>query len=99
MGSPYWLTADTEAGKFVEGGFKLPELLVDGRQVGRVTSGTFSPVLNKSIGMGYVEPSLARPSTTLQLIVRGKTYPVAVVKLPFWKGTSGAPAAVAQGKG
>lgn len=74
-------------------------LVADGRQVGRVTSGTFSPVLNKSIGMGYVEPSLARPSTTLQLIVRGKTYPVAVVKLPFWKGTSGAPAAVAQGKG
>ena len=74
-------------------------LLVEGRQVGRVTSGTFSPTLNKSIGMGYVEPSFAQPSTTLQLIIRGKTYSVTVVKLPFWKVTSGASAAVAHERG
>lgn len=74
-------------------------LLVEGRQVGRVTSGTFSPTLNKSVGMGYVEPSFAQPSTTLQLIVRGKTYSVTVVKLPFWKATSSAPAAVARERG
>jgi aminomethyltransferase len=60
-------------------------LFAQGRQVGTVTSGTFSPTLNKAIGMGYVELPFAPPSTMLQIIIRGKTYPVTVVKMPFWK--------------
>lgn len=55
------------------------------RAVGRVTSGTFSPVLNRPIGMGYVEPSCAKPGTLLSLSVRSQTYQATVVKLPFWK--------------
>ncbi|MBI4353668.1 MAG: glycine cleavage system aminomethyltransferase GcvT [Candidatus Omnitrophica bacterium] len=60
-------------------------LFAQGRQVGAVTSGTFSPTLNKAIGMGYVELPFAPPSTMLQIMIRGKTYPVTVVKMPFWK--------------
>ena len=62
------------------------ELTLDGRKAGIVTSGTFSPILNRPIGMGYVEPSLAKPGTALTLTVRAQRHIVTVVKLPFWKG-------------
>jgi aminomethyltransferase len=62
------------------------ELMVDRqRPVGTVTSGTFSPLLKKPIGMGYVERGSAQPGTELALRVRHQWYPVHVVKLPFWK--------------
>jgi aminomethyltransferase len=64
------------------------------RRVGAVTSGAFSPILRKSLGMGYVEPSFTTPGTTLTLTVRSRRYHGTVVKLPFWKG-EGAPATLA----
>ena len=68
------------------------ELTVDGKRVGTVTSGTFSPILNKPLGMGYVEPAFTKPGTTLTVTVRSQRYPGTVVKLPFWKGESKQPA-------
>jgi len=62
-------------------------LFVDGRQVGSVTSGTFSPTLNKPIGMGYVESALATPGTALEVDIRLKRHPATVVKMPFWRKT------------
>jgi len=67
------------------------ELTVDpaggagGRRVGTVTSGTFSQVLNRPLGMGYVEPAFIKPGTSLSLTVRSQRYTATVVKLPFWK--------------
>ena len=75
-------------------GFELAEgpvprhgfpLLIDGRQVGQVTSGTFSPMLAKPIGMGYVDSAVATVGTILQITIRSKTYPATIVKLPFWR--------------
>ncbi|MBI3331306.1 MAG: glycine cleavage system aminomethyltransferase GcvT [Candidatus Omnitrophica bacterium] len=68
------------------------ELSVEGRVVGTVTSGTFSPVLSKPLGMGYVEPACAAPGTTLTMTVRNQRYAATVVKLPFWKGQAKQPA-------
>ena len=68
------------------------ELLVEGRRVGMVTSGTFSPVLGRPLGMGYVEPPFAAVGTSLTLTVRSQRYPATVVKLPFWKGETTQPA-------
>ena len=62
------------------------------RKVGAVTSGTFSPILNKPLGMGYVEPALTAPGTVLTLVVRAQRYAATVVKLPFWKGEARQPA-------
>ena len=56
------------------------------RRVGIVTSGTFSPILQRPLGMGYVEPAFTKPGTALGLTVRSQRYRAAVVKLPFWKG-------------
>ena len=58
------------------------------RKVGMVTSGTFSPILQRPLGMGYVEPAFAKPGTRLTLSVRSQRYAATVVKLPFWKGAS-----------
>ncbi|WP_100369220.1 GcvT family protein [Yoonia maricola] len=40
---------------------------VDGTRVGRLTSGGYSVVFEKSIGMGYVKPELAEVGTKLQV--------------------------------
>jgi aminomethyltransferase len=71
------------------------ELFLDGRPVGRVTSGAYSPWLSKPLGMGYVEPAAAAPGTSLTLAVRGQSHRATVVKLPFWKGPD--PSAVVRG--
>ncbi len=60
-----------------------PILAGDGREVGRVTSGGFSPSLARPIAMGYVERALAAPGTPLHTELRGKTVELVVTKLPF----------------
>lgn len=62
------------------------ELSRDGRIVGTVTSGTYSQVLNRPIGMGYVEAGSSAVGTVLTMTVRTVKYPATIVKLPFWKG-------------
>ena len=59
-------------------------LLCGQEPVGFVTSGTFSPTLQKSIAMGYVRPELAEPGTELLVDIRGQQEPVRVVPLPFY---------------
>jgi aminomethyltransferase len=60
-------------------------VLQDGQTVGRVTSGTFSPTLNKGLGMAYLPPSLAAPGQQLEIEVRGRRLPARVVGLPFYR--------------
>jgi aminomethyltransferase len=60
-------------------------VLHDGREVGRVTSGTWSPTLEKALGMAYVPVELAVAGTAVELDVRGRRLPAEVVKLPFYK--------------
>jgi aminomethyltransferase len=55
----------------------------DGKVVGKVTSGGFSPSLSGSIAMGFVPPLLSEPGTRLKVIVRGKPQACQVVALPF----------------
>lgn len=60
-------------------------VLVDGQRVGEVTSGTFSPTLQKSISMAYIDPRFASHDQEVTIDVRGKTYQAKVVPLPFYK--------------
>ncbi|MGB3561661.1 MAG: glycine cleavage system aminomethyltransferase GcvT [Thermoanaerobaculia bacterium] len=57
----------------------------DGKRVGEVTSGTWSPTFEKALGMAYLPHSLAEPETELALEVRGKLLTARVVELPFYK--------------
>ena len=53
--------------------------------VGRVTSGTMSPSLQKAIGLGYVKKIELTKERQLALSIRNKAIPLSVVKLPFYK--------------
>ena len=55
----------------------------DGTEVGRVTSGGFSPTLNGPVAMAYLPVALAKPDTPVGLDVRGKIRPGRVAGLPF----------------
>ncbi|MEQ8837550.1 MAG: glycine cleavage system aminomethyltransferase GcvT [Lacipirellulaceae bacterium] len=56
--------------------------------VGEVTSGTFSPTLEKPIAMAYVEREFAKLGTELAVDIRGKQHAARIVKLPFYKRAS-----------
>jgi aminomethyltransferase len=60
-------------------------LRVNADPAGTVTSGTFGPWVEKSIGMGYVAREHAKPGVRLGVEIRGKTASAVVVKLPFYK--------------
>jgi aminomethyltransferase len=59
-------------------------ILVDGKPVGAVTSGTFSPTLQKPIAMAYVPSAHAEIGTKLMVDIRGTAESAYVVKLPFY---------------
>ncbi len=59
------------------------EIMYNAHVVGQVTSGTFSPSLQKGIGMGYIASEYANIGTTISIPVRGKEIPATIVKLPF----------------
>jgi aminomethyltransferase len=59
------------------------EIRANGSNVGVVTSGTVSPVLDKGIGMGYVAVSSAQIGNSLNIIIRNKEVKAQIVKLPF----------------
>jgi aminomethyltransferase len=53
------------------------------REIGRVTSGGFSPSLQHPIAMAYVDATVAAPGTAVELDNRGKRLAAKVVPLPF----------------
>jgi aminomethyltransferase len=55
---------------------------VDGKPAGEVTSGNFSPMLERGIALGFVPPDVG-PGATVEVDLRGKAAPGKVVKLPF----------------
>jgi aminomethyltransferase len=59
------------------------EIYKDGKHIGVVTSGGFSPVLNGPISMGYVEARHAEPGHVVDLMIRGTPRSATIVPLPF----------------
>src|SRR6185503_5201973 len=74
-------------GLLVEGRQPVREgaLILDGEgnEGGRVTSGGFSPSLQRPIAMGYVAAGLAEDGTPLKLEQRGKLFEAIVTPMPF----------------
>jgi aminomethyltransferase len=60
-----------------------PIFNAEGTLIGKVTSGTMSPCLNKGIGMGYVSKEYTAFGTTIYIGIRDKKIPAEVVKTPF----------------
>lgn len=57
----------------------------NGNDIGRVTSGSMSPMLSKGIGLGYVAVGFHSPETEIFIQVRNKSLKARVVKLPIYK--------------
>ena len=57
----------------------------DGNNIGKVTSGTQSPSLQKAIGMGYVKTEFAREGAEIFINIRDNKIKAKVVKPPFNK--------------
>jgi aminomethyltransferase len=81
----------------VRAGFKIrdkgiprqgQEITLEDQSVGKVTSGTFSPTLGISIGMGYVPPNISKVGTIFTIKIRERKVSAEVVKLPFYQRRS-----------
>lgn len=61
------------------------EIFAAGQRIGQVTSGSFSPTLQKSIAMAYLAPDWAKPGTEVAVDVRGRLEPALITPLPFYR--------------
>lgn len=62
-----------------------PIVDANGTQIGRVTSGTQSPTLKKSIGMGYVATEQSAEGNEIYIQIRNNQVKARIVKPPFVK--------------
>jgi aminomethyltransferase len=60
-------------------------VFVDGSASGAVTSGTYAPFLQKSIGLCYLPAARATTGTEIEIEVRGRRVPARVVPTPFYR--------------
>ncbi len=60
-------------------------ILYEGKQVGDISSGAFSPSLDVAIGMGFIPATLAKPGTELTIKTARAAIPVTVIEKPFYK--------------
>jgi aminomethyltransferase len=59
-----------------------------GTRVGEITSGVLSPSLGMPIAMAFLERERTAPGTRLAVDVRGRSEPVSVAELPFYRRPS-----------
>ena len=58
-----------------------------GSVIGKITSGTFAPTLQKAIALAYVPIEFAKADTQLWMEARGRKLAAKVAKTPFYKRT------------
>ena len=58
----------------------------DGEVIGKVTSGTMSPMMKQGIGLGYIETPYSKFGSEIFIRVRNKALKAEIVKLPIYKG-------------
>ncbi len=59
-----------------------------GKAVGKITSGTFSPTLRRSLALALVSRSIPRDAGDIFVDIRGKSIPAKNVQLPFYRSRS-----------
>jgi aminomethyltransferase len=79
---------DGTAEKLVPFAIEGPGIARQGNPVlggGEVTSGTFSPCLERGIGMAYVSSSQADPGARIEIDVRGRSRPAVIERKPLYR--------------
>lgn len=89
-----WLKKQKEEGvlrklvgfKMIDKGIPRHDYMIkdaNGNNIGKVTSGTMSPVLGIGIGLGYVSAEHSSPGSEIFIDIRGKALKAHVSKLPL----------------
>lgn len=60
-------------------------IIARGENVGEITSGTFSPTLEKNLGMALIKSDLAQEGNEVAVRIRGRDLRARITKLPFYK--------------
>jgi aminomethyltransferase len=58
---------------------------VEGREIGWISSGSFSPTLEKFIAMALLDPQVASKHKEVDVLIRNRVYRAKVTKLPFYR--------------
>ena len=61
------------------------KIFKDGQEIGYVTSGGYSPTLDKTIGLGLVQSQYSEVGTELEIEIRGKLLKGIIVPIPFYR--------------
>lgn len=59
------------------------EIYSNGNKIGKVTSGSLSPILNKNIGLAYIDNGFNKTGTPVEIKIRDKKIKATIVKTPF----------------
>lgn len=59
----------------------------NGEIIGKVTSGTMSPMMKVGIGMGYVKTEFSKAGSEIFINIRGKNLKAKVVRMPIYKAS------------
>jgi len=59
-------------------------IFLEGEKIGHVTSGTFSPLLKRGIGMGYIPSEHAAIGTRVDIKIRKSLERAEIVEMPFY---------------
>ncbi|MFZ5944105.1 MAG: glycine cleavage system aminomethyltransferase GcvT [Bacillota bacterium] len=60
-------------------------ILLDGKEIGFITSGSFSPTLGKNLGIALIDSEYAQIGSTVEVVVRNKPCKAVLVKIPFYR--------------
>jgi aminomethyltransferase len=72
--------------KMIERGIPRPhyEIWCENEKIGVVTSGTYSPLLNIGIAMGYVKPKYDEIGREVEVVIRERRVKAKIVDWPFY---------------
>lgn len=75
--------------RVLERGIPRPgtRIVSEQKEIGQITSGTFSPLLRYGIGMGYVPSAYAQAGTHVEILPRKTSIRAEVVAMPFYDAT------------
>jgi len=60
-------------------------VLKDGEEIGFVTSGSFSPTLNKNIGLALIKAEAGVIGNEIEIVIRNKGVTAKIIKTPFYQ--------------
>lgn len=72
-----------QRGPVARQGFSV--LNADGQTIGIVTSGIFSPTLQKTVGLAYINKEHSAVGDSISIDIRGRALPAQIIKRPFYR--------------